>query len=179
MSSANPPVASLDTPVWMPGLIVPSVKLQHRLRSPASQAGQAGTIPRGAHDSHGLSTTRWPTSTPPASGPSAVTSATTSCPSTWGNEQNPLMALSLSPPKSSSTCFASEPQMPVNRGRTTTQSGRSGRASGRSRRAQGVAARLRTSGEAPSAPPGGSQGSGSVPKTSALTAAPGRPPARG
>jgi hypothetical protein len=31
ISSAKPPVASLDTPVWMPGLIVPSVKLQHRL----------------------------------------------------------------------------------------------------------------------------------------------------
>ncbi len=82
ISSAYPPVASLDTPVWMPGLMSPDRKLQHRLRSPASHAGQIGSMPRGRHDSHGFSTTRWPTSKPSASGPSSTTSATTSWPIT-------------------------------------------------------------------------------------------------
>ena len=119
------------------------VKFQHRLKSPASQAGQIGSIPRGRHDSHGFSTTRWPTSKPEASGPSSTTSATTSWPMTWGNEQKPLMALSLSPsPKSSRICLESDPQMPVSRGRVTSQSGRSGRASGMSRSATGVMARF-------------------------------------
>ena len=31
INSAYPPVTSADTPVWMPGLMSPSVKLQHRL----------------------------------------------------------------------------------------------------------------------------------------------------
>ena len=53
----------------MPGLIVPAVKLQHRLRSPATQAGHRGVMPRGAHDSHGLSTTRWPDLEPLGLGP--------------------------------------------------------------------------------------------------------------
>ena len=39
-------------------------------------------MPRGPHDSHGLSTTRWPTSSPRAFGPIATTSATTSWPIT-------------------------------------------------------------------------------------------------
>ena len=63
-SSAYPPVASLETPVCRPGLMSPVVKLQHRLRSPAAQAGHSGSMPRGAQDSHGLSTTRCPISNP-------------------------------------------------------------------------------------------------------------------
>src|SRR5437870_10550691 len=65
---AKPPVASLELPVWIPGERRPSRKLQHRLRSPAAHAGQGGSTPRGPHDSQGLSTTRWPTSRPFASG---------------------------------------------------------------------------------------------------------------
>ncbi len=84
-------------------------------------------MPRGPHDSHGLSTTRCPISSPRAAGPSATTSATTSWPITWGNEQNAAIALSVSPsPKSSRICLESEPQMPVSRGRVTTQSSCSG-----------------------------------------------------
>ena len=165
ISSAYPPVASLDTPVWMPGLMVPEVKLQHRLLSPASHAGQIGVMPLGTHDSHGSSTTRWPTSTPVASGPSSTTSATTSCPITCGNEHSPLIALSLSPSKSSRICFESDPQTPVRSGLVTTQSGRNGRASSMSRRATGVTARLLVRRLAPG---GGVHGSGSVPNTSAL-----------
>ena len=37
---------------------------------PAWQGGQSGSMPRGAQVNHGLSTTRWPTSSPRASGPS-------------------------------------------------------------------------------------------------------------
>ncbi|HET6953805.1 MAG TPA: hypothetical protein VFI47_25805 [Acidimicrobiales bacterium] len=162
ISSAKPPVASRATPVWRPVLIGPVVKLQHRLRSPASQAGQTGDTPRGAHDSQGLRTTRWPTSKPLASGPNSTTSATTSWPGTWGNEHRPLSALSLSPSKSPRTCLASEPQIPVSRGRTTSQSGRRGRASGTSRRAHGVVARLRSR-RLSAVPGGGSQWSGRVP----------------
>src|SRR3954463_9174592 len=98
----------------MPGLMSPVVKLQHRLRSPASHAEQTGDMPRGAHDNHGFSTTRCPTSKPDADGPSDATSATTSSPIPWGNEQKPNIALSAPPsPKSSRICFESEPQMPV------------------------------------------------------------------
>ena len=80
-------------------------------------------MPRGPHDSHGLSTTRCPTSSPRALGPSATTSATTSWPMTWGNEQNAAMALSTSSsPKSIRICLESDPQMPVSRGRVITQS---------------------------------------------------------
>ena len=50
------------------------MKLQQSGRSPAWQAGQAGLMPRGPQVSQGLSTTRWPTSTPRASGPSSTTS---------------------------------------------------------------------------------------------------------
>ena len=108
-----------------------------------ARGAQRAATPRGTHDSHGFSTTRWPTSKPSASGPSSTTSATTSCPITWGNEQSPLMALSLSPsPKSSRICLESDPQMPVSSGRVTNQSGRSGRASGTSCSATGVAARF-------------------------------------
>ena len=129
-------------------------------------------MPRGRHDSQGLSTTRWPTSKPLASGPSSTTSATTSWPMTCGNEQKPLMALSLSPsPKSNRICLESDPQMPVSRGRVTSQSGRSGRASGMSRSATGVLARFWTSWLAPS---GGVHASACVPNTKAFTGRPAR-----
>ena len=76
------------------------------------------------------------------------------------------MALSLSPsPKSSRICLESEPQMPVSRGRVTSQSGRSGRASGMSCSATGVVARFRPSWFAPG---GGVHSSCLVPNTSAL-----------
>ena len=57
-SSANPPVASDEFPVWIPGVSEPSWKCQHRLKSPASHAGHDGSMPRTSHESHGLSTTR-------------------------------------------------------------------------------------------------------------------------
>ena len=127
-------------------------------------------MPRGRHESHGFSTTRWPTSKPSASGPSSTTSATTSWPITCGNEQKPLMALSLSPsPKSSRICFESDPQIPVSRGRVTSQSGRSGRASAMSCSATGVLARFWPSWLAPG---GGVHSSCCVPKTSALIRSP-------
>ncbi len=43
MRSAQPPGASLATPTWTPGPSAPSVKLQHRLRSPGL-AGRAGRV---------------------------------------------------------------------------------------------------------------------------------------
>src|SRR5438128_3024055 len=82
MRFAQPPLTSLEVPMWMPGFNGGVWKLQQRLRSPASHAGQIGDTPRGTHDSHGLSTTRSPSATPSASGPSATTSVTTSWPST-------------------------------------------------------------------------------------------------
>ncbi len=78
-----------------------------------SHAGQGGWIPRGPQDSHGLSTTRCPTCSPRAFGPTRTTSATTSWPMTCGNEQKAAMALSVSPsPKSSRICLESDPQTP-------------------------------------------------------------------
>src|SRR5215207_6197848 len=146
ISCAYPPLASRDVPVWMPGAIGPTPKLQHKLRSPASHAGQIGSTPRGRHDSHGFSTTRSPTSRPSASGPSATTSATTSCPSTCGSEKKPFIGLSgvATFTQSMNTCLASEPQMPVSRGRVTTQSGRRNSGSGRSTRRIGVSANPRS-----------------------------------
>ena len=139
MSVAHPPVASLDVPVWIPGAMGGSRKLQHRLRSPAAQAGHTGDTPRGSHESHGLSTTRSPTSKPSASGPSATTSATTSCPSTCGNDVKSTIGLSRpTSPQSMNTCFASEPQMPVSSGRVTTQSGSRNPGSSRSTRSIGA-----------------------------------------
>ena len=89
---------------------------------------------------------------PRASGPSSTTSATTSWPITWGNEQNPPMALSVSPsPKSRRICLESEPQMPTRRGRATTQSGAgSGGHPPMSISADGVCARFCIRGLAPS-----------------------------
>src|SRR5262249_31292033 len=146
MSWAYPPLASFEVPVWRPGAIGPTPKLQHRLRSPASHAGQIGSTPRGRHESQGFSTTRSPTSRPSASGPSATTSATTSCPSTCGSEKNPFIGLSgvATFTQSMNTCLASDPQMPVRRGRVTTQSGRRKPGSGRSSRRIGVCARPRS-----------------------------------
>ena len=143
-SSAKPPVASAELPVWMPGARPPSWKCQHRLKSPASQAGHTGSMPRTSHDSHGLSTTRWPGSTP-ASGPASSTVATTSWPSTCGNEMNAVIGESPASSKSMRTCLVSQPQMPVRRVRSTAQPGPAAR--GRARRAAsiGVAARWRTS----------------------------------
>ena len=111
--------------MWMPGASRPLAKFQQRLRSPATHEGHHGSIPRGPHDSHGLSTTRSPTSRPSASGPIATTSATTSWPSTCGMEKKLFIGLSrpMSSPQSMNTCLASEPQMPVIRGLVTTQSG--------------------------------------------------------
>ena len=42
MSVAQPPVASFDVPMWMPGAMGGVWKFQHRLRSPTSHAGQIG-----------------------------------------------------------------------------------------------------------------------------------------
>ena len=100
---------------------------------------RAGSMPRGAQVNQGLSTTRCPTSSPRASGPSATTSATTSCPGTWGREEKAAIGLSMSPVlKSPSTSLASEPQMPERMGRVITQSGRTRRASSISCRPKGM-----------------------------------------
>src|ERR1700676_3093304 len=47
-SSAHAPGAPVTTPMWTPGLMSPLVKDQHMLRSPATQGGHNGWIPRGA-----------------------------------------------------------------------------------------------------------------------------------
>ncbi len=131
MRFAQPPGTSLDVPMWMPGASGGVWKFQQRLRSPTSHAGQIGDTPRGTHDSHGLSTTRSPISTPSASGPSATTSVTTSWPSTCGIDENSRIGLSPPPsPQSMKTCLASEPQIPVSRGAVITQSGRRNPGSG-------------------------------------------------
>ena len=106
------------------------VKLQHRLSSPRWHAAHIGVTPRGPQVSHGLSSTRCPTSRPLASGPSSTTSATTSCPGMWGMDEKAAMGLSTSPlVKSPSTNFVSDPQTPDRRGRVITQSGRTSLAS--------------------------------------------------
>ncbi len=166
--SAHAPGAAVMTPTWTPGPRSPLVKLQHRLRSPATQGGHGGSMPRGPQVSHGLSTTRWPTSRPRASGPRATTSATTSWPGTWGSEEKAAIGLSMSPVlKSPSTSLASEPQMPERIGRVSTQSGRTRRASSISCRPKGMPASMvsrsswgvgRTS-----------SGAGGAPKSSAFT----------
>ena len=80
-------------------------------------------MPRGPQDSHGFSTTRWPTSSVVTAGPTSTTSATTSCPNTVGKEKYPFSALSpKSSPKSMKTILASEPQIPVKRVLATAQS---------------------------------------------------------
>ena len=141
--SAQAPGAPVMTPTWTPGPRSPLVKLQHRLRSPAWQGGHSGVMPRGAQVNQGLRTTRWPTSSPRASGPRATTSATTSCPGTWGSEEKAAMGLSMSPVlKSPSTSLASDPQMPERIGRVTTQSGRTRRASSMSCRPKGMPASI-------------------------------------
>ena len=79
MRSAHPPGRVGGHPdVDARGRAPRSVKLQHRLSSPRWQGGHGGSMPRGPQVSQGLSNTRWPTSSPVASGPRATTSATTS-----------------------------------------------------------------------------------------------------
>ena len=122
--SAQAPGAPVTTPMWTPGPMSPLVNDQHRLRSPAWQGGHSGEIPRGAQLSQGLSTTRCPTSTSRAAGPRETTSATTSCPGTWGSEENAAIGLSMSPSSNSPrTSLVSEPQTPERMGLVTTQSG--------------------------------------------------------
>ena len=85
-------------PVWMPGRDRPDAEVPAQAEIAGLARGHIGSTPRGPHDSHGLSTTRSPTSRPSASGPSATTSATTSWPSTWGSEKNaPHGVVGLSP----------------------------------------------------------------------------------
>ncbi|CAG7137744.1 hypothetical protein PICSAR214_01748 [Mycobacterium avium subsp. paratuberculosis] len=80
---------------------------------------------------------------------------------TCGNEQKADMALSASPsPKSIRICLASDPQMPVSRGRVSTQSSCGSTGSGMSRSPVGVRARFWTSGLASS---GTATGSGATP----------------
>ncbi len=57
-----------------------------------------------------------------------TTSATTSCPGTWGSDENAAIGLSMSPVlKSPRTSLASEPQIPERMGLVITQSGRTSR----------------------------------------------------
>src|ERR1700693_1937193 len=84
-------------------------------------------MPRGAHDSHGFSTTRWPTSRPGTPGPTSATSATTSWPRMVGNVNRFAKGLSaLASPKSMKTCLASDPQIPVILVLAMTHPGRAG-----------------------------------------------------
>src|SRR5207248_10714647 len=52
-SSAKPPVASDELPVWMPGASRPSWKWKHMLQSPTAHDGHIGVMPRGPHDNQG------------------------------------------------------------------------------------------------------------------------------
>ncbi len=99
-------------------------------------------MPRGPHESQHCSRTRWPTARSSTAGPTSTTSATTSWPSTCGNEMNAVIEKSdASPsPMSMNTCLVSEPQMPVSRLRSTTQSSPSNVGSGTSCNAIGVVA---------------------------------------
>src|SRR5947208_8617758 len=105
---------------------------------------------------------------PSTSGPTSSTVATTSWPSTCGNEMNAVIGLSSAPSKSISTCLVSDPQMPVRRGRITAQSGPSSFGSGTSIRSIGVLAKCFTSRGASSGGAGG-MGFGNSPNTSAFT----------
>ena len=167
-NSAHAPGASVVTPTCTPGPRLPDVKLQHRLSLPATHAGHGGSTPRGAQVSHGLRTTRSPISTPSARGPTSTTSATTSCPGTWGSDEKADMGLSMSPsPKSPMTSLASDPQMPDRTGLVTTQSGPTMRASSTVCIPKGSETRARSR----SSTGWGrlSSGAGGAPKTSALT----------
>ncbi len=165
--SAHPPARRWPPRRALRDPSAPSVKLQHRLSSPRWQAGQGGSMPRGPQVSHGLSSTRWPTSRPCASGPSDTTSATTSWPGTWGIEEKAAIGLSMSPDSNSpSTSLVSEPHTPVRRGRVTTQSGRTGAASSTWWSPKGRAS-IRRSSSSP-VPSRASAGSRGIPNTSAL-----------
>ncbi len=68
-------------------------------------------MPRGMHESHGLSTTRAPVSD---------RCATTSWPSTCGNESNAVSGLSSAPCRK--ICLVSDPQIPLTSVSHSTQS---------------------------------------------------------
>ena len=140
-SSAKPPVASEELPLWMPGARCPAVKLWHMFTSPAAHAGQSGEMPRGAQDSHGFSTTRSPTRRPLVR-PASTISPTSSWPSTCGKLITEVMGESGSP--SMNTCLTSDPQMPQRLLLMTTQSSAGSTGSGRSCSAIGVVASART-----------------------------------
>src|SRR4051812_10905020 len=93
--------------------------------------------------------------------------ATTSWPSTWGNEMNAVIGLSSAPSKSMRTCLVSEPQMPVMRLVSTAQSSPMRRGSSMSWRNIGVYARWRSRRGASSGGCGGI-GSGNSPNTRAF-----------
>ncbi len=95
-SVAIPPVAWRELPWWMPGVSVPRVKFRHCASSPCWHHSQSGS-PRGAHESQGFSTTRSPTRRVRTPGPVRSTRATTSCPSTCGNEISAVIGLSMRP----------------------------------------------------------------------------------
>ena len=78
-------------------------------------------MPRGTHDSHGLSTTRSPVS---------IRRPTTSCPSTCGNDTSAVSGLARDP--FSRICFTSEPHSPEKVVRTRTQSAAGSGSSGTS-----------------------------------------------
>ncbi len=118
-------------------------------------------MPRGAHDNHGLSTTRCPTSSPGTPGPTSATLATTSCPRMVGKVNRLARGLSvLASPKSMNTCLASDPQMPVMRVLAMTHPGRVGRGSSRSTSFIGVRLRPTSNGFEAS---GASHSSGRIP----------------
>jgi len=107
--------------MWIDTGRSPDRKLRHHGYRPSRHATHGGSIPRGTHDSHGLSTTRSPVSS---------RRPTTSCPSTCGNDTSAVSGLSREP--FSRICFTSEPHSPENVVRTRTQSGAGSGSSGTS-----------------------------------------------
>src|SRR5262245_6010342 len=134
-NGANPPVATLLFPVWIPGGMWPRAKLRQIEYCPSRHSRQGGSMPRGPHDSHGFKTTQSPTRRVRTAGPTRSTVPTTSCPSTCGNEMMAVIGLSMLPFRN--TCLESLPQMPQRRVRSTSQSWAGNEGSGISRRFAG------------------------------------------
>ena len=71
---------------------------------PSWHISQMGVIPRGAHESQGFRTTRWPGRSVVTAGPTRWIVPTTSCPITCGNDVSVASGLSM-PSKSMKTCL--------------------------------------------------------------------------
>ena len=94
---AKPPVALLLLPVWIPGGSEPRAKFRQMEYWPFRHAGHGGSMPRGAQESQGFSTTRSPSRRLRTAGPTRSIVPTTSWPSTCGNEISAVIGLSTLP----------------------------------------------------------------------------------